>query len=999
MRAAKFNVCLVILTLSFFYGGDLRCEAQSLPQEEIDALKQIGAKLKMQWNFSVDPCSGSGGWVKTFDSSYLANNLTCDCNNATNICHVTSIQLRGLNLTGVLPVAFANLKHLTFLDLTRNYLSGSIPAEWASLPLTNISLLGNRVSGKIPDELGNMSTLQSLVLDANKLEGPIPATIGKLTKLSRLFLASNNFSGELPESLGNLKNMSFFLIDGNPISGKIPSFIGNWTQLQRLDMRGTSLEGPFPPTFANLTSLSQLRVTDIRGITEFPPLQNMKSMNQLVLRNLSISGQLPDYIGDMTNLFLLDLSFNNLSGDIPGSFSGLRSSINYMFLSNNMLNGTIPSWILSSSKNLDISYNNFTGSPAPSSCQQGNVDLASSYSSTSGNLIETCLQRNFPCSGKPRNYNLFINCGGRMVTIEGNDYEDDSSPSGASRYYSDNSKWASTSTGYFSDNTNANYIATNTSMLNMSNPELYTTARLAPASLRYFGLCLQKGNYNVSLHFAEIVFTNDQTFSSNGRRIFDVSIQGRKVLQDFNIAKEANGTGKNIIKSFNTDVDHTLEISFYWAGKGTNSIPQRGVYGPLVSAISVIPNFKPDTGNGLSVGAIVSIVAGACALIMLIAVMLLVFLRRKRAKNSELEGLELHTSIFSLKQIKASTNNFDPANKIGEGGFGPVYKGVLPDGSEIAVKQLSSKSKQGNREFITEIGMISALQHPNLVKLHGCGMEGNQLLLVYEYMENNSLARALFGPEKARLKLDWKTRYKICLGIAKGLAYLHEESRLKIVHRDIKATNILLDKDLNAKISDFGLAKLDEEENTHISTRIAGTIGYMAPEYAMRGYLTDKADVYSFGVVTLEIVSGTSNTGYRPKEDFTYLLDWLYVLQEQGRLLELVDPNLGSNYSNEEAMQMLNVCLLCTNPSPTLRPLMSEVVTILEGKRSVKAPSMKPAALNGDDLRYKSLRKQSHDSQTQSISDLPWTDSSISAQSTEGDILHSSSRATANTSS
>ncbi|CAL5193857.1 unnamed protein product [Lathyrus oleraceus] len=278
---------------------------------------------------------------------------------------------------------------------------------------------------------------------------------------------------------------------------------------------------------------------------------------------------------------------------------------------------------------------------------------------------------------------------------------------------------------------------------------------------------------------------------------------------------------------------------------------------------------------------------------------------------------------------------------IGEGGFGPVYKGILSDGAVIAVKQLSSKSKQGNREFVNEIGMISALQHPNLVKLYGYCIKGNQLLLVYEYMENNSLARALFGKPEQKLNLDWRTRMKICVGIARGLTYLHEESRLKIVHRDIKATNVLLDKHLNAKISDFGLAKLDEEENTHISTRIAGTIGYMAPEYEMRGYLTDKADVYSFGVVALEIVSGMSNTNYRPKEEFVYLLDWAYVLQEQGNLLELVDPSLGSNYSAEEAMRMLQLALLCTNPSPTLRAPMSSVVSMLEGNTPIQAPIIK----------------------------------------------------------
>ena len=147
----------------------------------------------------------------------------------------------------------------------------------------------------------------------------------------------------------------------------------------------------------------------------------------------------------------------------------------------------------------------------------------------------------------------------------------------------------------------------------------------------------------------------------------------------------------------------------------------------------------------------------------------------------------------------------------------------MTDGTVIAVKQLSSKSKQGNREFLNEIGMISALQHPHLVKLYGCCVEGGQLLLVYEYLENNSLARALFGPQETQIRLDWPTRQNICVGIARGLAYLHEESRLKIVHRDIKATNVLLDKELNPKISDFGLAKLDEQENTHMSTRVAGT--------------------------------------------------------------------------------------------------------------------------------------------------------------------------------
>ncbi|GLT46362.1 hypothetical protein SLA2020_201230 [Shorea laevis] len=476
----------------------------------------------------------------------------------------------------------------------------------------------------------------------------------------------------------------------------------------------------------------------------------------------------------------------------------------------------------------------------------------------------------------------------------------------------------------------------------MKDSQLYISARLSPISLTYYSFCMGNGNYTVNLHFAEIMFTDDKTYKSLGRRIFDIYIQGKLVQKDFNIVDEAGGVGRAIIRNFSAAVTKgTLEIRLYWAGKGTTDIPVKGVYGPLISAISVNPDFTPPFENWSMV---VGILVGAAFVILLISGILWwkCCLRQKNTLEQDLKGLGLQTGSFGLRQIKAATNNFDPANKIGEGGFGPVYKGHLTDGKAIAVKQLSAKSKQGNREFVNEIGMISALQHPHLVKLYGCCIEGNQLLLIYEYMENNSLARALFGPKECQLKLDWPTRQKICIGIARGLAYLHEESRLKIVHRDIKATNVLLNKDLNPKISDFGLAKLNEEDNTHISTRIAGTMGYMAPEYAMRGYLTDKADVYSFGIVALEIVNGRSNTISKTKENSFYLLDWALLLEEKGNLLELVDSRLGSNYNKNEAIKMINVALLCTNPAPAARPIMSSIVSMLEGKTNVDELSLDP---------------------------------------------------------
>ncbi|KAL7218646.1 hypothetical protein ACSBR2_011833 [Camellia fascicularis] len=989
---------LILVFASLVWLTDFRCVAQFLPQEEVGALETITEKLHFEhWNLSRSFCNG-GSVVNVTVPGLILSNVTCNCTN--NVCHVTNIQLKGQNLTGSLPAEFANLTHLHEIDLSLNYINGSIPKSFAKLPLTILSLLGNRISGSIPKEIGDITTLEDLILEDNWLGGPLPQNLGSLSHLKRLHLSANNFMGTIPATFINLKNLTNFRIDGNALSGKIPDQIGNWTKIVRLDMQSTSMDGPIPSTIAQLKNLTELRISDLNGSSmKFPNLQELKMLNTLILRNCLITGPIPDYIGELPNLKLLDLSFNMLTGQIPGTLQS--SNLNYMLLTSNSLSGAVPDRILNSKNYIDISYNNFTESSL-FGCQPSRVNLVSSHSSAASNTIDWCFKKDLPCSNKPKYHSLFINCGGGKITFEGNEYEEDLATEGASYFYPSLQKWAYSSTGVFMGKSDASYRANNSFALKLTG-DYYETARLAPNSLKYYGLCLRKGSYKVLLHFAEIMYSDDQTFSSLGQRIFDVSIQGNVVLNDFNIVEEAKGVGKGITKVFNDVLVNgsTLEIHLYWRGKGTTAIPNRGIYGPLISAITVTPNFDPHTG--LSVGAIVGIVVGSCLFLGLILVVLRKkgYLGGKDLENKELRALEMQTGYFTLRQIKTATNNFDPANKIGEGGFGPVYKGVMSDGTVIAVKQLSSKSKQGNREFVNEIGMISALQHLNLVKLYGCCIEGNQLLLIYEYMENNCLGRALFGSEEQRLKLDWPTRQKICLGIAKGLAYLHEESRLKIVHRDIKANNVLLDKDLNAKISDFGLAKLNEEENTHISTRIAGTRGYMAPEYAMRGYLTDKADVYSFGVVALEIVSGQSNTNYRPRDEFVYLLDWAYVLQEQGNLLELLDPSLGSNYSEEEVMNMVNVGLLCTNPSPTLRPSMSSVVSMLEGKSPIQAPVIKRTSTN-ENVRFKAFEGHSQDSHTQvsaysdeeseiQRTDRPWTDSLVSIQSKREVQDHSSS--------
>ncbi|XP_031103381.1 putative serine/threonine-protein kinase [Ipomoea triloba] len=284
--------------------------------------------------------------------------------------------------------------------------------------------------------------------------------------------------------------------------------------------------------------------------------------------------------------------------------------------------------------------------------------------------------------------------------------------------------------------------------------------------------------------------------------------------------------------------------------------------------------------------------------------------------------------LFSYNSIRSATGHFHPSNKIGGGGFGVVYKGVLRDGTCVAIKCLSAESKQGTKEFLTEINMISNIRHPNLVHLIGCCVEGSNRMLVYEYLENNSLASALLGSKGKRIYLDWPERAAICLGTASGLAFLHQEAEPHIVHRDIKASNLLLDENLHPKIGDFGLAKLFPDNVTHLSTRVAGTIGYLAPEYALLGQLTTKVDVYSFGVLLLEIISGRSSSKAAFGEDMLMLVEWTWKLKEEGRLLEIVDPEL-TEYPEPEAMRFIKVALFCTQTSSQQRPSMKQVIEML----------------------------------------------------------------------
>ncbi|XP_031499240.2 cysteine-rich receptor-like protein kinase 15 [Nymphaea colorata] len=308
------------------------------------------------------------------------------------------------------------------------------------------------------------------------------------------------------------------------------------------------------------------------------------------------------------------------------------------------------------------------------------------------------------------------------------------------------------------------------------------------------------------------------------------------------------------------------------------------------------------------------------------------------------EEAEYDLTQISLRAIEEATNNFSEANKLGEGGFGPVYKGKLPDGQEVAVKRMARASGQGVREFKNEVKLIAKLQHTNLVRLIGCCLEKREKLLVYEYMSNGSLDYFLKDPEHSVL-LDWERRFNIIMGIARGTLYLHQDSRLNVVHRDLKAGNVLLDGQMNPKISDFGMARVFTGVHGQATTSVVvGTYGYMAPEYALDGMFSTKSDVYSFGILLLEIIGGQLNSKFQLSHPDKNLITHAWRLWSEGNSSEFIDPILiRSTSSINEMQRCTQIGLLCIQEDAATRPAMSTVVLML-ANNSLLLPLPKPPA-------------------------------------------------------
>uniref|UniRef100_I1PPX5 non-specific serine/threonine protein kinase n=1 Tax=Oryza glaberrima TaxID=4538 RepID=I1PPX5_ORYGL len=863
---------------------------------------KLGQKAQPSWNITGDPCTGRATDGSSTEDDSFNPAITCDCTDQNGtVCHITKLKIYAMDASGPIPEELRNLTRLTNLNFGINALSGSIPKELGNLTnLISLGLGSNNFSGPLPSELGNLDKLTGLYIDSAGLSGELPSSFSKLTKVEKLWASDNNFTGQIPD------------------------YIGSWN-LTDLRFQGNSFQGPIPATLSKLVQLTNLRIGDIEnGSSSLAFISNMTSLSILVLRNCKISDNLASIdFSKFASLKLLDLSFNNITGQVPEAMLGLNS-LNFLDFSYNQLSGNFPSWANEKNLQLNLVANNFV--------------LDNSNNSVLPSGLE-CLQRNTPCFlGSPHSASFAVNCGSNR-SISGSDnyvYQADGVSLGAAQYYvTGETKWGVSNVGKFMDApSNGIYIFNSSRQFQSTlDPELFQTARLSPSSLRYYGIGLENGNYTVTLQFAEIEFEDTKSWKSLGRRVFDIYIQGERKERNFDIRKATGGKSYTAVKKqyLIPVTKNFVEIHLFWAGKGTCCIPAQGYYGPSISALSLKPNFIPTVRSAAAqrkssskTGVIVGVVVGVAVFgfVALAAIFLWMQKRRKLSlEQQELYCIVGRPNVFSYGQLRSATENFNFSNRLGEGGYGAVYKGKLTDGRVVAVKQLSQTSNQGKEQFATEIETISRVQH-----------------------------------RTEKLNIDWPARFEICLGIARGLAYLHEESSIRVIHRDIKASNVLLDANLNPKISDFGLAKLYDDKKTHVSTKVAGTFGYLAPEYAMRGRMTEKVDVFAFGVVLLEILAGRPNYDDALEEDKIYIFEWAWELYENKNPLGLVDPNL-EEFNREEVLRAIRVALLCTQGSPHQRPPMSRVVTMLAG--DVEAPEVvtKPSyitewQLKGGDTSY-----------------------------------------------
>ncbi|XP_023641938.1 probable leucine-rich repeat receptor-like protein kinase At5g49770 [Capsella rubella] len=900
--SSRTGALILLLILFFFRIFYVSAYTYGQDATALLSLKRAFAKPPKNWK-GVDPCH-EPVWV----------GITCISNRVVNI------SLGNLNLEGKLPATISTFSELISLDLTSNpKLTGPLPPDIGNLKkLKELSLMGCGFSGQIPESIGTLEQLIRLSLNSNKFSGTIPASMGRLSKLYWFDIADNQIEGELPVSNGTtspgldmLLEAGHFHFGKNKLSGKIPNELFTSKMiLKHVLFDGNLFTGGIPDSLSSLvTTLEVLRLDRNRLSGEIPTsLNNLTNLQELYLSDNKFTGSIPD-LSNLTKLKTLDVSNNRFTSSLIPSWIPSLRSLSTLRMEGIQLQGQIPIFLFIPPLNLAtlVLKRNWLNAT---------LDFGTSQS-----LRFVDLQNNDITEYKqPVRKNLQVILANNPVCPEV-----ENPPKEYCKEVKQNSSYAS-----------PRRSCRDCGEDREPNPDTCRCEYPATGILTFR-----------SPSFTE--FSDNDTFKTLWENLIVLFKNSKDPVETVAIGS----IGED-------EIDHHLLVNLSIFPSGKDRFDQSG----MESVISIFSTqtFKPPSGfgpyifkaneydfpddKGLKSSHIIGAVVGSSVfLLMLMIAGIYALKQKKRAEraNDQINPFAkwdvnqnsvdapqlMGVKAFSFEDMRKCANNFSMANDVGGGGYGQVYKGILPSGQKIAIKRAQPGSLQGALEFKTEIELLSRVHHKNVVKLLGFCFDRGEQMLVYEYIPNGSLRDSLSG--KNGIRLDWTRRLRIALGSGKGLAYLHELADPPIIHRDVKSSNILLDESLAAKVADFGLSQLVEEaEKANVTAAVKGTMGYLDPEYYMTNQLTEKSDVYGFGVMMLELL-----TGEIPIVNGKYVVKEVKMKMNKSKKLydlqELLDSTIIAANENLKGFEKyVDLALICVEPEGVNRPSMNEVVKEIE---------------------------------------------------------------------
>ncbi|XP_071687111.1 uncharacterized protein [Rutidosis leptorrhynchoides] len=814
-----------------------------------------------------------------------------------NVTSLETIDFSGSFFVGTIPKSYKNLKNLKFLGLSGNNLTGPIPPEIGQLLSLEVIIIGyNEFEGSIPAEIGNLANLQYLDLAVGSLSGPIPKELGKLKNLTTVYIYQNSFEGNIPSEIGNLSSLVYLDLSDNQFSGEIPEEIGDLKSLKLLNLMCNKLEGSIPSTIGELPKLEVLELWKNSLNGSLPVNLGMNSPLQwLDVSSNSLSGEIPAGLCDSGNLTKLILFNNSFSGSLPIGLSTCSSLIRVR-VQNNFISGMIPGGFgnLPELQRLELAHNNLSGKIPH------DLTLSNSLS-----FID--VSYNHLVSSLPYNILAMPNL---QTLIVSNNYLDGEIPN------------------QFQDFPFLSVLDLSSNNISGMIPETIAS-------------CQKLVNLNLSRNelTGEIPKTVARMTMLSVLDLSNNSFVGR------------------IPESFGSSL--ALETVNFAYNKLEGPVPNNGML-MTINANDLAGNDGlcggvlkpcPQTRNGnltrrrlRNRHVFYGFLFGVCVILIAgMAVLAGRWLYRRWFQYGFFDGWFMKSStewpwrLIAFQRLHFTSadimESIKESNVIGMGGSGIVYKATTRNSSQppVAVKKLwrSEPDFENGDDLFMEVNLLGRLRHRNIVRLLGYLHNETDVMMVYEYMPNGNLGEALHGKQSAKMLVDWVSRYNVAVGVAHGLAYLHHDCHPPVIHRDIKSNNILLDADLEARITDFGLARTMVRKNETVSM-VAGSYGYIAPEYGYTLKVDEKSDIYSFGVVLLELLTGKQPLDASFGESVD-IVEWVRNKMNKREMDGVLDLEIGGDckFVQEEMLLVLRIALLCTNKLPKERPSMRDVITML----------------------------------------------------------------------